>query len=76
MYSHNDWEGSGFEGEYDRYLLRVAAMLRKQEHAKDAEHYLVDIEANHMGLDVNSTTKLRAKNTIQAIMECDQLWIK
>jgi hypothetical protein len=76
LFFQPDWEDSGFENEYDNYLLRVAAMLCRNESAKAAEQYLVGIEVDEMGLGMSPTTKLRAKNTIQALLECDQLWVE
>jgi hypothetical protein len=46
------WNHQSFADEYDTYLLRVASELRHGWSVAQAVDYLMQIEAEHMGLGV------------------------
>ncbi|WP_431374878.1 hypothetical protein [Pelagimonas sp.] len=63
-----------FVNEYDRYLLHAAGQLRRGASQEDTANYLMDIEANHMGLGHRQDAAARAKAVIAAIQADQELW--
>lgn len=61
------WDHQPFADEYDAYLLRVASELRRGWSVVQAVDYLMQIEAEHMGLGVRPTSRVRAEATVSAI---------
>lgn len=53
--------------EYDRYLLHVAVRLQRGEPDDALIDYLLEVETNHIGMDVGATTRERAAATVTAI---------
>lgn len=75
--SHEDWEDDdcqGFADEYDRYLVFAASQLKRGEQPDQVVQYLVEIEANHMGLGEGPTSRDRAKAVVTAILADDSIW--
>lgn len=68
------WEGKPFADEYDTYLLRAAYMVRMNELDKTIIDYLVEIETDHMGLNLVEGVRDRAKAVITAIRDDKELW--
>lgn len=62
-----DWRSDGGEDEYDNYLLHVAGLIQNGRPEADAIQYLVEIELNHMEMELSPTTHSRAVATVRAI---------
>lgn len=63
-----------FADEYDSYLLQAAGQLRRGAAEEDVESYLVDIEANYMGLRSAQGAAARAREVVAAIQADEELW--
>lgn len=62
-----DWRSNGGEDEYDSYLLHVSSLVQNRRSEAEAIQYLVEIEHNHMGMELSTTTHSRAVATVRAI---------
>ncbi|WP_145635238.1 hypothetical protein [Rhizobium sp. ERR 1071] len=62
-----DEECRSFADEYDTYLLNAAEQLRRGVATSTVIAYLVDIEANYMGLGQRPDTHERANSLVGAI---------
>ncbi len=62
-----------FADEYDRYLSDAAAKLREGRPDADVVAFLVNIEADHMGLGERPDSRTRAAAVVAAIRADDQL---
>lgn len=69
-----DDECKPFADEYDAYLRDAAGQLRRGIATAAVIAYLVDIEANHMGLGQRSDTHERASSVVAAINADSLLW--
>ena len=63
-----------FAGEYDSYLLQAAGQLRRGSTEESVVRYLVEIEANHMGLGARPGAATRAKEVVADIQADEELW--
>ncbi|NSY39588.1 hypothetical protein [Leisingera sp. ANG59] len=72
--SWDDEDCLPFAGEYDGYLLHAAGQLRRGEPEESVARYLVDIEANHMGLGNSPGALKRANEVVAAIQTDSELW--
>ncbi|WP_166417524.1 hypothetical protein [Cochlodiniinecator piscidefendens] len=63
-----------YVNEYDTYLLQAAAELRRGASDNEVISYLMDIEANYMGLGNVKTARARAAKVVSAIFADDLLW--
>jgi hypothetical protein len=66
--------GTGFEDEYDRYLIDAAAQLRQGKSAADVIRYLANVEIHDMGLGERSDTRARAEAVVRAILTERLTW--
>ena len=66
-----DAKNARFADQYDRYPIDVARQVRRGVPAQYAVDFLVDIEANYMGLGVRETTRGRAQALVAAIRQYD-----
>ena len=69
-----DDECRSFADEYDNYLLDAAGQLRRGIATPTVIAYLVDIEANYMGLGQRPDTHHRARSLVAAINADSLLW--
>ena len=72
-----DWRDEtcqAFADEYDSYLLEAAGQLRAGIPDDNVVRYLIDIEANHMGLRAAEGAKTRAQKVVAAIQADEALW--
>lgn len=60
--------------EYDRYLISAAFQLQAGVSRAQVIDYLVEIEADHMGLGIGHDTRARAEAAIDAIMADKTIW--
>lgn len=60
--------------EYDHYMKTAAVLLRDGATAAQVVDYLVQIEAEHMGLGVAPTTLARAEAVVAAISDDETIW--
>ena len=63
-----------FADEYDSYLFQTSGQLRKGAAEEDVVSYLVDIEANYMGLGSAQGAAARAREVVAAIQADEELW--
>ncbi len=63
-----------FADEYDSYLIQVAGQLRRGVAEETIASYLVQIEADHMGLGNRRGALARAKEVVAAIQADEDLW--
>jgi hypothetical protein len=63
-----DWREQSFIDEYDAYLLHAAFRLSGGWSVEQAVAYLIEVEAETMGLGLRLTSRKRAEATIQAIL--------
>lgn len=70
----SDAECLSFADEYDRYLIVAAGQLRRGAPEEEVVEYLVDIEANHMGLGTENRAEARAREVVAAIQADEELW--
>lgn len=70
----DDGENQGFANEYDNYLISAASMLRRGTSRVEVVDYLVEVEAEHMGLGERPTSRARAEAVVTAILEDDTIW--
>ena len=70
-----DERNKRFAGEYDRYLIDAAHQLRRGVSPEGVVDFLVDIEANYMGLGERETTRDRAQALVSAIRQDDLVWM-
>ena len=70
----DDEDCQPFADEYDNYLLKAAGQLRRGVPEGDVVSYLVDIEANNMGLGAAQGAEARAKEVVAAIQADEELW--
>ena len=70
----DDEDCQPFADEYDSYLLHAAGQLRRGEPEENVVSYLVDIEANCMGLGRAPGAAARAKEVVAAIQADQELW--
>jgi hypothetical protein len=71
-WDHEDCRG--FADEYDGYLIYAAGQLRRGAPDAEVVSYLVQIEAEHMGIGERSDTRQRAQSVVAAIRADDELW--
>jgi hypothetical protein len=62
-----EWRLDGGDDEYDSYLLHVAGLIQNGRSEAEAIQYLVEIELNHMGMELSATTHSRAVSTVRVI---------
>jgi len=70
----DDEDCRAFADEYDSYLLAAAGQLRRGASEKEVVRYLIDIEANHIGLGRTWRAKARARAVVAAIQAAEDLW--
>ena len=70
----DDEDCRGFADEYDRYLINAASDLRTGRSHTEVVGYLIQIEAEYMGLGERSSSRERAQAVVAAIRNDDQLW--
>lgn len=63
-----------FADEYDGYLVHAAGQLRRGAADDTVVDYLVDIEANRMGLGRTRGAVARARQVVAALQADDELW--
>lgn len=68
------WSGKCFADEYDSYLIFAAGQLRRHKSDEEVIGYLIDIEANHMGLGFRADAERRAQLVVAAMKADDELW--
>lgn len=59
----------GYDDEYDAYLYELLTLLNGGAGAEEAAHYLMDIEADHMGLGPRADAVGRAQATVAAVQD-------
>ena len=72
-----EWEDKdcvAFANEYDNYLVYAAGQLRRGASDAEVVEYLVQIEAEYMGLGERPDSQKRARSVVAAIRADDQLW--
>ena len=62
---HEDWP----EDEYGTYLMQAAGRLWRGVSEKDVADYLVDVEANYMGMGPSTDSQARANKTVILISD-------
>ena len=62
-----DAENLPFADEYDTYLLHAAGLLRSGAADAEVASFLIDIEANHMGLGEQRDARARAESAVAAL---------
>ncbi|MFK0382852.1 hypothetical protein [Agrobacterium sp. NPDC090273] len=70
----DEGEALSFADEYDAYLVQAAGMLRRGAPDEEVVAFLVTIETDHMALDQQPDTEIRARTTVAAIKADDELW--
>lgn len=63
-----------FADEYDNYLISAASQLRRETPREQVIEYLIKIEAQHMGLGENTSTRERAEAVVTAILADKEIW--
>lgn len=69
-----DEANQGFADEYDGYLISAASRLRQGEPRNQLVSYLVQVEAEYMGLGERPTSIERAEAVVAALLSDDTLW--
>ena len=70
----DDEDNLSFADEYDRYLISAASQLRRGIPKTEIVNYLVDIEANYMGLGTVFNSYQRAHAVVEAIQADKDIW--
>lgn len=61
------WENCPAADEYDGYMLHAIALLRDGARDEQVAVYLVESEAERMGLTITPETEKRARRTVAAL---------
>ncbi len=70
----SDDRNKRFADEYDTYLIDAAHQLRRGVPTETVVAYLVDVEANTMGMGKHRDAQTRAEAVVSAIRQDDLLW--
>ncbi len=70
----SDENNRRFADEYDSYLIDAAHQLRRGKPPEQVVDYLIDVEANHMGLGEQKSTRKRAQAVVKAMRQDDLIW--